>query len=439
MATVYVQADDFSGAAEVGSCFAEHGFSAQVLLGVPDVGRTSSRPAPQVIVADTHSRRLPAAAAEALVKNAFSSPEATGAPVLFKKIDSLWRGNVRAEASALTSLGFHAVVAGALPQLQRSIVAGRALIAGTPLPQTNLWQAEASPPPADVASLLRPQNPDSVKTLDLANVRSRSLSTTLAGLLNYDQPQLVVADGETVQDLAHVVDALVELHFHAGGRRVVLVGTGGAATLLAIRLTKTAQPALEVPAADPATIEPQASARPVLAVVGSASTTAQSQLAQLENRGFTVVRLLVHGGATDADGPQLTLASATLKAGNHVAVTVSEAQIVPAKAPSIVKALSQFAAEATKATPADLILTGGETAREVLNTIGRTSMVPLTAVQHGAVLGRADDGTLVGTKPGSFGDDLALVQLYDAILRYRPPNPHASLIPTKLPTNLEQQ
>ena len=33
VASVFVQADDFSGAAEVGYCFVQHGLSAQVLLG----------------------------------------------------------------------------------------------------------------------------------------------------------------------------------------------------------------------------------------------------------------------------------------------------------------------------------------------------------------------------------------------------------------------
>src|SRR5919205_902568 len=128
LTSVYVQADDFSGAAEVGYCFVERGLSAQVLLGTGvllgtrEGGTTLSESVPNVVVTDTHSRGLAETAAEALVRETFSSPAAVGAQVLFKKMDSLWRGNVRAEISALTNLGFHAVVAGALPQLQRSVV-----------------------------------------------------------------------------------------------------------------------------------------------------------------------------------------------------------------------------------------------------------------------------------------------------------------------------
>ena len=417
MASVFVQADDFSGAAEVGYCFVEHGLSAQVLLGTHDGDASFAGHVTDVVVADTHSRGLPESAAEALVKEAFSGAAASAAQVGFKKIDSLWRGNVRAEVAALTALGYHAVVAGALPQLQRSVQNGRPLVAGTPLAQTDQWRAEQSAPPADIPSLLRPEDPASVQTLNLAEVRSVELPAKLPGLLDSEQPGLVVADGETAQDLEHVADALLQLKFTVGGRRVVLVGTGGTADVLAQRLAaQLARNAHVVAQAEAAPAEPPHATNPVLAVVGSASGTAQAQLAQLEARGFTVIRLHPqYACATGAYTPQLEEARQALKAGTNVAVTLAAVKVEPARAASIVQALSQFAAAAAKGTSADLILTGGETAREVLDAVGRHSLVPLAAVQHGAVLSHAENGTLVGTKPGSFGDDLALIQLYDEI------------------------
>ncbi|MDQ0618333.1 4-hydroxythreonine-4-phosphate dehydrogenase PdxA [Arthrobacter globiformis] len=421
MASVVVQADDFSGAAEVGYCFVQHGLPARVFLGTNDGGASEPGLVPDVAVVDTHSRGLSESAAEALVKETFSAPAASGAQVAFKKIDSLWRGNVRAEVSALTALGFSAVIAGALPQLQRSVQNGKPLVAGTPLAQTNLWQAEQSAPPADIPSLLRPEEPSSVQTLNLDEVRSDSLTTKLFVLLESDQPALVVADGETIQDLEHIVEALLELRFTTANRRVVLVGTGGTADVLAQRISAQFARNAQIEArAQAASVEPQRTAKPVLAVVGSASGTAQAQLAQLGARGFTVIRLHPqYAGATGAYAPQLEATKQALQAGTNVAVTLAAGKVDPARAASIVQALSQFAAEAAKGTDADLILTGGETAREVLDAVGRHSLVPLAAVQHGAVLSRAEDGTLVGTKPGSFGDDLALLQLYDEIREHR--------------------
>ena len=440
MASVFVQADDFSGAAEVGYCFVAHGLSAQVLLGAGtpsgthDGGASFAGHVADVVVADTHSRPLGAAEAGALVREAFSGPAAAGAQVLFKKMDSLWRGNVRGEVSALTSLGFHVVVAGALPQLQRTVRAGRPYVGSSPLADTDLWHVEVAAPPADIPSLLCPEDPERVQSLDLEAVRSSRVLSRLSGLLD-GRPALVVADGETTADLRHVVDALLELDFRAGGRSIVLVGTGGAADVLAARLAaRTARNAQSAAPAAPATPEPEGTARPVLAVVGSASATAQAQLAQLEAQNFMVIRLHpLYAGASGAYATQLEETRQALGEGLNVAVTLAAARVDPAKALSIVQALSTFGAEAAKGTRADLILTGGETAREVLDAVGHQRLVPLAAVQHGAVLSRADDGTLVGTKPGSFGDDLALLQLYDDIRerRGRPAVPPATILSRK--------
>jgi 4-hydroxythreonine-4-phosphate dehydrogenase len=441
VASVFVQADDFSGAAEVGYCFVHHGLTARVLLGsgaaagtsvTHDGGASTADTVTGAVVADTHSRGLSAADAEAVVKDAFSGPEASAAQVLFKKMDSLWRGNISAETAALAGLGYHVVVAGALPQLQRTVRAGRPLVAGSPLAETDLWQAEVSAPPADVPSLLRPEEPESVQALDLEAVRSSRVPSRLAGMLD-GRPALVVADGETTADLEKVVDGLLELDFQSGGHRIVLVGTGGAADVLAARLgAQTARNAQSVAAAPATTEEPQGGARPVLAVVGSASKTAQAQLAHLEANGFTVVRLHpLYAGARDAYAPQLAQVSADLRAGARVAITLAAAKVDPSGSARIVQALSAFAAQAAKAAPADLILTGGETAREVLDAVGHSSLVPLAAVQHGAVLSRADDGTLVGTKPGSFGDDLALLQLYEEIRERRSAPAPANTLPLK--------
>jgi 4-hydroxythreonine-4-phosphate dehydrogenase len=176
----------------------------------------------------------------------------------------------------------------------------------------------------------------------------------------------------------------------------------------------------------------------VLAVVGSASGTAQKQLARLEGRGFAVVRLdPQHAGTAGAYAAELAQVWQALAAGTSVVITVAAAKVDPSNAAGIVRALSAFAADAAKLTKADLILTGGETAREVLDAVGLHRLVPLAAVQHGAVLSRAEDGTLVGTKPGSFGDDLALVQLHDQILERRGRSAYAPA--NSLPSKTSEQ
>ena len=99
----------------------------------------------------------------------------------------------------------------------------------------------------------------------------------------------MIVDGETQADLDTVAEALLDLDFRAGGRRIVLAGTGGMALLLATKLARTfaqnAQrqaPSVQTVAGGP---------RPVLAAVGSASGKATAQLRNLEAGGFTALRI----------------------------------------------------------------------------------------------------------------------------------------------------
>lgn len=451
MTAVLIQADDFSGAAEVGQCFASHGLDTRLLLSATEAGADLEAAAaadgnPAVLVFDTHTRSMAPEAAAARCSTVFGGSAAEGARVLFKKLDSLWRGNVGPELGALTALGYHVVVAGALPQLNRTVVGGIAFADGVRLDRTGLWRAESAPPPAEVGQLLGPGS--SVQLAGLTTVRSGGLAAFLADALaggsSADIPAMVIVDGETAADLEAVVDALLDLGFTAAGRRVVLAGTGGIAAMLAAKLGSrpagAGDPARNDPARNAQTQLPPShvlpmpdSARPVLAAVGSASDTAAAQLRNLEGSGFTALRIGPDELQRPQDAlPRLAEAQQLLAAGGPVALTVRADVVNPHESGRIVRNLAQLTAGA--GAGADLILTGGETAREVLDALGVRWLTPLASVQHGAVVSLSDDGRLVGTKPGSFGDDAALVQLYSAIKDLRSAN---DLHP--FPTNLEHQ
>jgi 4-hydroxythreonine-4-phosphate dehydrogenase len=432
---VLIQADDFSGAAEAGQCFTAQGLDTRLLLS-PDA---DTETAPDVVVIDTHSRATTPESAAAASAAVFGSAAAGRAGVLFKKIDSLWRGNIGPELAALSALGHHVVVAGALPQLNRTVVGGRPFAAGVPLDRTDLWRAEALAPPAEIAQLLGPGT--SARLAELSAVRSRGLAVFLAdalsGAASSATPATVIVDGETPADLEAVADALLDLGFSAGGRRIVLAGTGGMALLLAAKLgsnsARNAQNQL------PQALTTAGGSRPVLAAVGSASAKAAVQLRSLEAGGFTALRIAPDELKRREDfRPRVAEAQLLLAAGKPAALTVSGVVVNPRESGRIVRNLARLAADAATghattgpAAAADLILTGGETAREVLDALGVRSLTPLVSVQHGAVVSLSDDGRLVGTKPGSFGDSDALVQLYSAIKDLRSSNStsHPSLEP----------
>jgi 4-hydroxythreonine-4-phosphate dehydrogenase len=58
-----------------------------------------------------------------------------------------------------------------------------------------------------------------------------------------------------------------------------------------------------------------------------------------------------------------------------------------------------------------LVLTGGETARAVVDAIGLTTLRPIYEIHHGAVASVASDGRRIVTRPGSFGGADSLVDI----------------------------
>ncbi|HKU10644.1 MAG TPA: 4-hydroxythreonine-4-phosphate dehydrogenase PdxA [Sinomonas sp.] len=405
--TVLVQADDFSGAAEVGQQFAARGFSTRITL------TTAEAPLPrsacggcEVAVVDTHTRGLSAPAASAAVKTVVKSALAHlgGRALIFKKTDSLWRGNLGPELTALGELGYHVVLAGALPALKRTVMGSKPFVEGRTLLSSGLWNAESRRPPEDLVELFPAST--HIRFVQLAEVRSADFTGRLKDALRGTVPVIAVVDGETEADLAAVVETLAGLDFFVG-RPVALAGTGQLAGLLAHRLAEEAAQTAQFPPDRAPTSRVTSRPGAVLAIVGSASPVARRQVEHLVEAGFDVVDL--PSGTEEAESIREALAE-----GRSIALTVAGA-VDPARSGEIVAHLARLTREVQKDLRTDLILTGGETAREVLDALGICSLVPHTAVQHGAVVSTADDGRLVATKPGSFGDPLALAELYRAI------------------------
>ncbi|MHA3024660.1 four-carbon acid sugar kinase family protein [Mycobacterium sp. BMJ-28] len=346
---VTVFADDLSGAAETAAAF--HG------RGIPVTLRLAPGPPipAGVTVLDLNTRTMTAQAARSAQRAALteSAPEA----LVFKKIDSLLRGNIRAEVDALTERG-PVLVAAALPALNRTVVGGVLHLDGVPLHRTGAWAAEAGAPPPSVLELFG--------------------------------PDVTVCDAATDADLDAVIRSA------AAGTQ--LVGTSALAAALARTL----------PAADPA----PAYRRPspgLLAVVGTADPHAADQVNHLVARGVHHV-VLAAGALLGATADPAAVGTAL--ADGPVVVTVG-GPIRPERARDLSRALGRLIADGLRGHHPDLILTGGETARAVIDALGLTDLRPVHEVHHGAVVSVASDGRSVATRPGSFGDGNSLAAIAD--------------------------
>lgn len=342
-----VVADDLSGAAEVAGVLLARGRDCRVVLAGP--APTSTEEGLTTVVDTDHRATHPDAARDA-VRAATADP--AGPALVVAKIDSLWRGNVAATVDGLQDNGFQVVLAGALPSLGRSVRDGVPFVGDLPLADTTLWALEPHPAPRAVADVLDGQ----VTAVPLDVLRT---GWTLDG------QELSVLDGETDADLRAAATAAVDAV--ARGRRVALVGS---AALVAAVADTTPAPSLgtDAPAVAPGH-------RPVVLAVGSGSAASSAQTAHL--RAAAVVDEHTHLLTIDAVEPVADLAR---RVGR------------------------------THPT-ADLVLTGGETARAVLDHLGIRRLRPVAQPDHGVVVSLADDGRLVATKPGSFGQDPTLTDL----------------------------
>jgi 4-hydroxythreonine-4-phosphate dehydrogenase len=377
-------ADDLSGAAETA-----------VALGVPGgrivLGPAPWRPPPDgtPVVVDLDTRSLTATDAARRVREALHGVPA--GTLVLKKVDSLLRGNLAAETAAFAEGAEGVVVATALPALGRTVRDGVVHLGGVPLQATSAWRAEGAAPPASVAEALAGSR---TEVVPLEAVRGGRLPYVLRRTL--DAGRLPLCDAETDTDLDLIAEAAL-----AGGPGVRLMGTGGLAAAIGRLLTRQ----VPLPAASPPV---RRGRRPLLIVVGTAEPTAAAQIAHLVERG-------AHHIAVPLD--ELSAAGLRPPSEGTSDVTVLSIDatqgVRQGAAHHAVRGLALLTAET--AGDADLVLTGGETARRVLDALGVPHLTPLGQIHHGAVHAVTPDGRHVVTRPGSFGDTDSLLRIAAAL------------------------
>lgn len=169
-----VLADDFTGAAEIAGIAWRSGGS--VVLSRGAAGELDA----DVTVIDTDTRLLPGEEAAALVREVCEGVRDACQDGVFKKIDSVLRGNIVAEIeAALDGLGRdRAVVVSANPSRGRVIRDGRYSIGGVPLHRTEFADDPIHPAATDrvrdlVGNRFRIETPDAGSLGEVARIASR--------------------------------------------------------------------------------------------------------------------------------------------------------------------------------------------------------------------------------------------------------------------------
>jgi 4-hydroxythreonine-4-phosphate dehydrogenase len=288
-------------------------------------------------------------------------------------------------------------------------------VAGTPLHETDLWAVEPAPAPARVAESLHPLPTVSVPH---ATVR-RGVGAVTAALVDAVASGLVpVCDAVTDADLDVVhAAALAASEAHPAG--ALLVGSGALADAAVRALPPQPRPgARPADTAYATSTQPRlsaAAAASVLFVLGTRAPGVAAQLRQLSAAHSTHTLLLAPERLLD-DPDSVSAELAGRPTPEIVVVALDPAAPTD---PTRSRALSQALARAVAPLLDDVdaaFLSGGETARAVLDRLDVHALEVVAELETGTVASRRPGGRIVVTRPGSFGDPASLVRVADHLL-----------------------
>lgn len=402
-------ADDFTGALDTGVQFAARGIKTRVVVGA-DAALTHRNA--DVLVVDTETRHLPAAKAYEAVERLVRRAGHAGFTYLYKKTDSALRGNVGAELAALLNASGSRQLAflPAFPQMNRVTKNGVQYIDGVPVTESPFGVDPFEPVRhAAVTELLAEQT-------DLPAAAFPALAAdgnvpTANGIL--------IFDAATVEDLRSTGRALLN-----NGGLHVLAGCAGFAAVLP-ELLGLGGADVTRPTLDPR----------LLVICGSVNAITLAQLDKAEQAGFTRLRLTPHQKLTpdywysDEGQAALKKIEETLAAHPYnIIETNDEGGNEPTTAAADALGLTREAMRvriaggigqlvgAIFASPSvgTLLLTGGDTLLQCMNSVGVHELEPICEMERGVVLARFGcNGTTryVITKSGGFGQADLLTKL----------------------------
>lgn len=398
-------ADDLTGALDTGVQFSK--------WGVPSlVGLKEFAPAETTcLILNTDSRAIPARDA---AEKACRAAQLLRGRLVYKKIDSTLRGNLGAEIlSVMHTLGLaKAVVAPSFPANGRTMRDGNLFVQGVLLEQTSFARDPRNAiAESYVPSLLARQagEPVDLVTIDIVERGPKAVHQAI----RRSTRQLVVADAESQQHLAHIARAVVQ----AEGRWLP-VGSAGLAEELpaALGMVKGADRASRV--CDDLVFKPGG---PILVVAGSRNPTTAEQVREASKvLNWPVVEPDV-GHLADRDTAQSEVdrladraVGDLVRCGGCIVATCFT-PLQEDKSAVISWALGQATRQILERQPVHgLLLTGGDIALQACLALDAEALRPVTEVLPGLPVSLLVGGPWANmpiiTKAGGFGATNAILQ-----------------------------
>lgn len=426
---IAIIADDLTGANDAGVQLARQGVSTSVLL---EFNQQLAEDR-EAVVLDTDSRSVAPQEAYRRVKEAgLYIRRQTVHGTVYKKVDSTMRGNIGTELDAMYDVfqPDFVVLAPSFPQLGRIVKDGRLYVNGVPLHETDTARDPKNPVnDCYLPALLKVQTARPIASISLELLRGERerLLQSVREAHQVGVPYLLF-DAETEYDLQQITDL-----FHSLSYRVIWWGSAGLANSLSRQEGGTVKRGLLKQQSFPAD-------GPALIVVGSVSTSSRKQLAKLlmqdrvtgiemrseavlspETRAAEIERVVSLAVQAVQTGPYgIVLYSSgrpeevdkTQRIGSRLGLGPRE--VSDKVCESLGKAASQVI---TQCGIRRLVLTGGDTAKQVCLNLGALEIDLLDEVETGVPIGKIYAGheIRVVTKAGGFGSDEVLIHSLNAL------------------------
>lgn len=352
----------------------------------------------EVVSVNTATRHMEGEEAYRIVHSLVRCALKHGVGCIYKKTDSVLRGNIACEIEALKDASRAAFIpfAPAYPELRRTVEGGIMKVAGVPLAQTSFAHDPFEPiTSSDTLDLFRSSSLKAISSCDEAFIPAEG------------QADVVVYDGRTGEDMYKLAQNL----YKAGCR--VFCGCAGFAQALSRMLYRGHVMSH--------TLIP----RPMLVVCGSVNPVSKRQLDVLEASGVRRLRI-AEGEAMEPDfatsGRFSSLVDGIMDAlgTEGLAILDTEADLSAVScsamesARKVSHALASIVHSCIDRGCFTVFVIGGDTMLSLLEELGRVVVEPVSELEKGIVLSYVlYDGrrmTLL-SKSGGFGSDDLILEL----------------------------
>lgn len=382
-----IVADDLTGTLDTGVQFVKQGVTVSVMMD-PHSAQGTMMTDSEVLAVNSNSRHLSSEQAYDAVYRIVSEGKQAGIPHIYKKTDSVLRGNIGAELSAAleASKAQFLSFAPAYPTMKRITKNGIHYIDGIPVSASSLGKDPFNPViESDVAKLIRLQT-------DIPVHRMNEMA----------EKGIIIFDAESDEELSAVAKQL-----KSAGLLEVCAGCAGFAKFLPELLDMKTEEKPAIP-------DPTDS---LLVISGSLNPVTKLQLDQAEASGFRRIRLNAEqkSDAEHAELPQIK-GSWTILDSCDPDETISgntkrNNEVIRSTVAYNIGILVSAILENYRGT---IMIIGGDTLQACLKHLGCTQMKMITELFPGVVLSEISvNGTahLLISKSGGFGSETLLKDL----------------------------